>query len=318
MTNTDLKKGIIIIPCFNEEEALPGTLNLLKGILDKLIEAKKISSESHFLVIDDGSTDNTWNIIEQFHHTIGKINGVKLSKNFGHQNALLAGLIYAIDKANFTISIDADLQDDPDVIEQFVDKYLEGNDIVYGVRKCRKNDGWFKFLSARTFYKFQKLMGVKSIEDHADFRLISNRALKALEAFKETNLFLRGIITLVGFQSTVVYYQRLKRTSGKTKYSLRKMISLGLDGITSFSVSPLRYITVTGFLVFCFSIFYSLYTLYVKYILHLTVIGWTSIIILLCFLGGIQVMSIGIVGEYIGKIYKEVKARPRYIIEKEL
>lgn len=318
MTDQILKKGIIIIPCYNEEDMLPETIETLVNILNKLIEQKKVCEESHLLFVDDGSTDKTWSIIEENNTSSEKIKGIKLSKNFGHQNALLAGITYAKNKSDFLITIDADLQDDPEIITEFVNKYLEGNEIVYGVRKSRKHDSFFKQFSAKAFYKFQKLMGVKSIEDHADYRLLSKKATEALDSFKETNLYLRGIISLVGFKSSIIYYERLKRAKGKTKYSLRKMISLGLDGITSFSVSPLRYITITGFFVFCFSVLYSFYSLYSKYILNENVKGWTSLIILICFLGGIQVISIGIVGEYIGKIYKEVKSRPRFIIDKEL
>lgn len=305
----------IVVPCYNEEAVLHETSKRLKEKMTALINDKKISDKSRVLFVDDGSKDKTWEIIEELHDNDDLFSGLKLSRNKGHQNALLAGLMTAKELADISISMDADLQDDINVVDQFVDKYHDGCDIVYGVRSSRKTDTAFKRGTAGMFYKFMRLLGVDIIDNHADYRLISKRALEALSQFKEVNLFLRGIVKQIGFKSDIVYYERSERFAGESKYPLKKMLAFAFDGITSFSVKPIRLVTVVGFLVFLISIGMIIYTT-VQTCLGNTEAGWSSLMCSIWFLSGLQIMALGIVGEYIGKIYTEVKARPKYIIDK--
>lgn len=305
----------IVVPCYNEEAVLHETSKRLKEKMTALINDKKISDKSRVLFVDDGSKDKTWEIIEELHGSDDLFSGLKLSRNKGHQNALLAGLMTAKELADISISMDADLQDDINVVDQFVDKYHDGCDIVYGVRSSRKTDTAFKRGTAGMFYKFMRLLGVDIIDNHADYRLISKRALEALSQFKEVNLFLRGIVKQIGFKSDIVYYERSERFAGESKYPLKKMLAFAFDGITSFSVKPIRLVTVVGFLVLLISIGMIIYTI-VQTCLGNTEAGWSSLMCSIWFLSGLQIMALGIVGEYIGKIYTEVKARPKYIIDK--
>lgn len=308
----------IVVPCYNEEEILPSSIDKLQSILDDLIQKHKISNDSFLYLVNDGSRDRTWEIITKAHEKTPKqIKGLKFSRNFGHQFAVLAGLIQSKKQADIFISIDADLQDDPGVIEQFVDANLEGNQIVYGVRSERKTDSTFKKATAQGFYKLMKSMGVDIVYNHADYRLISKKALEELEKFQEVNLFLRGIFPLMGFKTKIVHYTRLERTAGTSKYPLKKMLSFAFDGITSLSIKPLRMITWAGFIIFLISLILSVWVLIDKLSGH-TVAGWASIVLPIYLIGGIQLLSLGIIGEYMGKIYKEIKHRPRYIIEEEL
>lgn len=269
------------------------------------------------MFVNDGSKDRTWEIIEELHASNPIYSGVKLSRNKGHQNALLAGLMTAREKADMTISLDADLQDDVNVIDQMVEKYYEGNDVVYGVRSARKTDTFFKKFTAQGFYKLMQAMGVDIVYNHADYRLMSRRALEGLSQFKEVNLFLRGIVPLIGYKSDVVTYERHERFAGESKYPLKKMLSFATDGITSFSIKPIRLITTCGFLIFMISLLMLAYFLVVHF-MGRTVAGWTSTIVSIWAIGGLQLLAIGIVGEYIGKIYLETKERPKYLIEKVL
>ncbi|MBR6382527.1 MAG: glycosyltransferase family 2 protein [Lachnospiraceae bacterium] len=305
----------IIVPCYNEEEMLPITFESLRNKLAELIEKGKISPESFLLFVDDGSKDKTWELIENENKIHKEVRGLKLAGNVGHQFALTAGLIFAKDICDISISIDADLQDDIDVFEEMVDKFHEGNDIVYGVRNKRKTDSIFKRVTAQTFYRVMNFFGAKTIYNHADFRLMSKRALEQFSKYSEENLYLRGIVPLIGYKTECVYYDRKVRVAGKSKYPLRKMLALAIEGITSFSVKPIRYIVLLGFLSVFLSIAAFVYAL-VSYFLKTVEPGWTSLIVSIWFLGGVQLISIGLIGEYIGKIYMEVKRRPRYNIEK--
>ncbi|WML43468.1 glycosyltransferase family 2 protein [Neobacillus sp. PS3-40] len=307
----------IVVPCYNEEEVLFETTKQLGSMLSSLIMEQLASSESNILYVDDGSHDKTWTIIEDLTHKYHYIKGLKLSRNFGHQKALLAGLEKAEKKADCVISIDADLQDDISVIRDFMVKYFEGNDIVYGVRKSRDTDSFFKKATAQGFYRFMNKIGVKIIYNHADYRLLSKRALRELLLFREQNLFLRGIVSLIGLKTTEVYYDRKDRFAGVSKYPLKKMLAFAFDGITSFSVIPIRIITIMGFISFFISGLAGIYALVVKFMGHAES-GWTSIIISIWFIGGLLLMSVGLIGEYIGKIYEETKHRPRYSIETDL
>lgn len=307
----------LVIPCYNEQEVLPETSGQLKKIMYGLIEEGKIGIKSRIAFVNDGSKDMTWNIISQLHEEDAIFTGINLAHNRGHQNALLAGLMTAKDYADAAISLDADLQDDVDAIGQFIDKFLEGKDIVYGVRSTRATDTVFKRGTAHAFYKVMKFMGADTIEDHADYRLMSKRALEGLSQFKEVNLFLRGIVPMIGYETDVVYYERHERFAGESKYPLKKMVSFAVDGITSCSVKPIRMITTLGMLVFSASIFMLVYFL-VVWTMGKVVAGWTSIVISLWGIGGLILLSLGIIGEYVGKIYMEVKERPRFIIEKLL
>lgn len=312
MTGNDIL--YLVIPCYNEEAVLRETAKQLLEKMNSMFERKMISQESRIMFVNDGSKDKTWEIIEELHAANPIYSGVKLSRNKGHQNALLAGLMTAKEKTDMTISLDADLQDDVDVIDQMVEKYYEGNDVVYGVRSARKTDTFFKKFTAQGFYKVMQAMGVEIVYNHADYRLMSRRALEGLAEFKEVNLFLRGIVPLIGYQSDVVTYERHERFAGESKYPLKKMLAFATDGITSFSIKPIRMITTCGILIFGISILMLLYFL----VLHFTgstVHGWTSTIVSIWAIGGLQLLAIGIVGEYIGKIYLETKERPKYIIE---
>ena len=307
----------VVVPCYNEEEVLNETIKQLRMKLTNLIEEKIICKRSKVMFINDGSKDNTWKIIKEVHAEDKMFTGINLSRNKGHQNALLAGLMTAKEYADIVISMDADLQDDINVIDKMIEKYKDGNDIVYGVRNSRKKDSFFKRFTAETFYKFMKMLGVDCVYNHADYRLTSKRVLEALENYKEVNLFLRGLFPLIGYESDIVYYERKERFAGKTKYPLKKMFNFAWDGITSFSVKPLRLICMLGFIILLVSIAMITYSLYNK-IIGNTVSGWTFLSISIWFVGGLQMISIGIIGEYIGKIYSETKQRPRYIISENL
>ena len=304
----------IVVPCYNEEEVLPETSKRLKEKRKALIEAGVIGEKSRILFVDDGSKDKTWLLIQEFCANDTCFSGLKLAHNRGHQNALLAGLMTAKEYADIVISMDADLQDDIEAMDAFIEKYHAGNDIVYGVRSSRKKDSFFKRSTALAYYRFLQKMGVDIIYNHADYRLMSRRALDALSEYKEVNLFLRGIVPLIGYSTDYVYYDRSERYAGESKYPLRKMLAFAMDGITSFSVRPLRLISAAGILIGCLSVIGLLYALISK-ICGVAVSGWTAIICSIWLLGGIQLFCLGVVGEYIGKIYSEVKARPRYRIE---
>lgn len=309
-----MEKLAIVVPCYNEEEMLEISSSALRGVLDDLIKKEKISPESFILFVDDGSKDKTWSKIELEHQKYCQVRGVKLAGNVGHQFALTAGLITAKDMADVTISIDADLQDDTAVIEEMIDKFHQGSDIVYGVRSDRKSDSFFKRVTAQGFYKMMSIMGVKTVYNHADFRLMSQRAVEEFSKYKETNLFLRGMMPLIGYQTDCVYYERKERVAGESKYPLKKMLALAFNGISSFSIKPISLITYLGALIIGCSILAAIYAL-VSYFTGRVVEGWTSLILSIWFIGGIQLLSIGLIGQYIGKIYVEVKHRPRYNIE---
>ena len=307
----------LVIPCYNEEEVLHETARQLLEKMNSMFERGMISGESKIMFVNDGSKDRTWEIIQELHNANPIYSGVKLSRNKGHQNALLAGLMTAKEKADMTISLDADLQDDVNVIDQMVEKYYEGCDVVYGVRSARKTDTFFKKFTAQGFYKMMQAMGVDIVYNHADYRLMSKRALEGLAEFKEVNLFLRGIVPLIGYKSDVVTYERHERFAGESKYPLKKMLAFATDGITSFSIKPIRMITTVGFLIFIISLLMLVYFLAVHF-MGKTVHGWTSTIVSIWAIGGLQLLAIGIVGEYIGKIYLETKERPKFIIEQVL
>ena len=304
----------IVIPCYNEEKALPFTKKELIKKMDDLIKKGLVSENSKVVLVNDGSRDKTWDLIKTLHEENDMFVGVNLSRNRGHQNALLAGLMYAKDNADISISMDADLQDDINVIDDMINKYNEGCDIVYGVRSSRKKDTFFKKFTAEGFYKFMNLMGVEVVFNHADCRLMSKRALIELSNFKEVNLFLRGIVPQLGFKTDIAYYERNERVAGDSKYPLKKMLSFAIDGITSFSIKPLRMITSIGFCILILSFIILIYSLVMK-LTGNTVSGWTFIVCSIWLIGGIQTLCLGVIGEYIGKIYNETKHRPRYIIE---
>ena len=308
-------KLYMVIPCYNEEKVLPITVKLFAESLDNLAQKGKISDESRILFVDDGSKDDTWKLITEFSKKDIRIRGIRLSRNRGHQNALLAGLMEVKDEADITITMDCDGQDDLRAVEAMVDAYHEGCEIVYGVRNDRSSDSVFKRTTAQGFYKLMNHMGAEAVYNHADFRLLSVRVIKELAQFKETNLFLRGMIPLVGFKSTAVYYERCERVAGKSKYSLKKMLGLAFDGITSFSIQPLRLIMGAGCLVALLSFIGVIWAVVTEFV-GKTVAGWASMTCIICFVGGVQLICLGIMGEYIGKIYMEVKGRPRYIVEK--
>ena len=281
-----------------------------------LISLKKITPTSRILYIDDGSNDGTWNLIKALSDKHSKVGGIKLSRNFGHQNAILAGLLTV--KGDAIVSLDADLQDDVNTIEAMIDDHLKGSEIVYAVREDRSIDSRFKRISAHFFYKFMNFIGSDVVYNHADFRLLSRRAINALKEFREINIFLRGVVPLIGLKSSIVYYKRNQRAAGKTKYPLRKMINFAIDGITSFSVAPLRVITVIGFVIFSMSLIMIVYIFWVWLFSNSAVPGWASTTLPIYFLGGIQILFIGILGEYLGKTYQEIKGRPRYLIEESV
>jgi len=304
----------IIVPCYNEEEVFEKCLLEINSILQKLIDGDLIDNDSHVLFVDDGSKDNTWKLISNSAKTSSKVRGLKLSRNKGHQVALLAGLNEC--ESDISISIDADLQDDTSVIETMVLNYLNGSDIVYGVRDDRTSDTFFKRKTATLFYGLMKWMGVEQIPHHADFRLLSRRAKKALTSYKEQSLYLRGLVPLVGFSSSEVYYSRSAREAGESKYPLKKMLGLALDGITSLTITPLRIITALGFFISGISVISAIYALIQKFNGN-TVEGWASVTIAIFFLGGVQMLSLGVIGEYIGKIYMESKNRPKYFVDEK-
>ena len=307
----------VVVPCYKEEEVLPETSKRLKAKLTALIAQGKISPRSRILFVNDGSKDRTWPIIEELHAKDRIFSGVNLSRNRGHQNALLAGLMTAVQYADMMVSMDADLQDDIDAMDRMIDAYHEGYDVVYGVRSSRKTDSFFKRFTAESFYKLMKAMGVDIVFNHADYRLMSRRAVEGLADFKEVNLFLRGIVPQIGYSWTTVEYERAKRFAGESKYPLKKMLSFAFDGITSFSVKPLRLILTLGAVIFALSLVMLLWTL-VRWIAGATVSGWASLMCSIWMIGGIQLLALGVIGEYMGKVYSETKARPRFIIERVL
>lgn len=307
----------VVVPCYNEEEVLEETTKQLKRKLEDLIKEKKISTKSKVMYVNDGSKDKTWEMIKEINKKEKLFTGISLSRNRGHQNALLGGLMTAKNYADIIISMDADLQDDIGAIDEMIEKYKEGFDVVYGVRSSRKKDSFFKKITAEGFYVFMKILGVDCVYNHADYRLTSKRVLEEFSNYKEVNLFLRGMFPLVGFKSDIVHYERNERFAGKSKYPLTKMLNFAWDGITSFSVKPLRLICILGFIILFVSIGIMIYSL-IRKITGQTVAGWTFLSISIWFIGGLQMISIGIIGEYIGKIYSETKQRPRYIISENL
>lgn len=313
-----MEKLAIVVPCYNEEEVLKIASEALRGVLAGLVSKGKVDKESFILFVNDGSKDRTWELIEEEHKAYPiQIRGVKLAGNVGHQFALTAGLLTAMDMSDVTISIDADLQDDVSVIEEMIDKFHEGSDIVYGVRRERKTDTFFKRVTAQGFYKLMAIMGVKTVYNHADFRLMSKRAVKEFSKYKETNLFLRGMMPLIGYQTESVFYDRKERVAGESKYPLKKMLALAFNGISSFSIKPISLILGVGMFIIICSVLALIYAL-ISYFTGHVVPGWTSLILSIWFLGGLQLLAIGLVGQYIGKVYIEVKHRPRYNIEKVL
>lgn len=304
----------IVIPCYKEQEVLHETASRLRTKMEGLISANKISPESRVMFVNDGSTDQTWPIICELHEKNPLFSGVNLSRNRGHQNALLAGLMTAKERADMVISMDADLQDDINAVDEMVDKFYEGCDIVYGVRSSREKDTFFKKFTAEGFYRVMNFLGADTVFNHADYRLMSKRALEGLEQFKEVNLFLRGIVPMIGYKTDVVEYERGERFAGESKYPLKKMLAFAMEGITSLSTKPLQYITGLGFLIFAVSILMLIYFI-AQWAIGGTVAGWASVICSVWAIGGLILLSIGVIGEYTGKIYMETKARPRFIIQ---
>lgn len=307
----------IVIPCYNEEQVLPETKPLFTDKIKELVDVGKISEKSKVLFVNDGSKDKTWELIKGFSEEDERVVGLCLSRNRGHQNALFAGLMAAKEVADITISIDCDGQDDINAMNEMIDEYHKGVHVVYGVRSERKTDTWFKRATAQGFYKFMNIMGAEIVYNHADYRLMSREALRGLSEFKEVNLFLRGMVPLVGFSSSFVYYERAERLAGESHYPLKKMLSFAFDGITSFSVKPIRIITSLGFFTCLVSVVAILITIIEKLIGH-TVSGWSSTLCCVLFLGGVQLLSLGVIGEYIGKIYMESKERPRFVISESI
>ncbi len=313
------KKNILymVIPCYNEEEVLPETTKRLEKKLGDLIKKKVISEKSKVMYVNDGSKDKTWELIKKINKDNPTFTGICLSRNRGHQNALVAGLLTAKEYADVVISMDADLQDDINAIDEMLEKYYDGCDIVYGVRSARKTDTFFKRVTAEGFYKFMQMMGVDVVYNHADYRLTSKKVLNNFQDYKEVNLFLRGIFPLIGYKSDKVYYERAERFAGESKYPLKKMLNFAWDGITSFSVKPLRLICTLGFVILFISIIIMIYSL-VRKLTGNTIDGWTFLNISIWFIGGLQMISLGIIGEYVGKMYNETKARPRFIVAENL
>lgn len=310
-------KLYLVIPCYNEQEVLPETAKRLKEKLQALMKKDKIAPGSRIVFVNDGSKDRTWEIIRELHEKDSIYSGINLSRNRGHQNALLAGLMTVKSHADMVISMDADLQDDIDAIDEMIDKYLSGTDIVYGVRSRRTKDTFFKKATAEGFYKLMNGMGANTVFNHADYRLMSRRALDGLAEFGEVNLFLRGIVPMIGYSCDVVYYERGERFAGESKYPLGKMVSFAVEGITSLSTKPLRLITGLGFFIFLVSIGMLIYSL-VRHFMGATIVGWTTLMVSVWAIGGLILLSLGVVGEYIGKIYLETKMRPRFLIEQFL
>ncbi len=304
----------LVVPCYNEEAVLDETAKQLSRKMEGLVDSGKISADSRILFVNDGSKDQTWMIICRLHEEYTYVSGLNLSRNRGHQNAVLAGLMYAKEHADVAISLDADLQDDGNAIDEMVEKYYAGNDVVYGVRSSRKKDTFFKKTTAEGFYKIMGWMGVEIVFNHADYRLMSKRVLDQLENYKEVHLFLRGMIPLIGYPSDTVYYERNERFAGESKYPLKKMLAFAFDGISSFSVKPIRFIVWLGFLVFFISLIILAYSV-VRHVMGHTVLGWSSLIVSIWALGGLQLLATGIIGEYIGKVYMETKSRPKYAVQ---
>ena len=310
----DDKVIYIVIPCYNEEAVLEETTRQLLPKMEHLIQDGAISRKSRILYVNDGSKDKTWEIIKKLYEQFEMVSGINLSRNRGHQNAVLAGLMYAKDYCDAAISMDADLQDDINAIDEMVDKFNEGIDVVYGVRSSRKKDSFFKKITAEGFYKIMQWMGVDIVFNHADYRLMSKRVLEQMEHYKEVNLFLRGMVPLIGYPSECVYYERQERFAGESKYPLKKMLSFAFDGITSFSVKPIRFIVSLGFFIFIVSIAILLYSV-IQHFMGATAWGWSSLMVSIWALGGLQLLAIGVIGEYIGKMYLETKGRPRFAIQ---
>jgi len=306
----------IVVPCYNEEEVLPEAARQLEALLQEMIETGMVAPDSHVTFVDDGSSDGTWAIIQDLHRRSPRIQGVKLSRNRGHQHALLAGILTV--PGDIVVSVDADLQDDLDVMKEMVQAHAAGSDIVLGVRKSRSIDTPFKRITAQGYYRFLRWMNVNVVYDHADYRLLSRRAIEALRGYEETNLFLRGLVMHLGFKTAIVTYARSARVAGESKYPLRKMIALALEGVTAFSTMPLRYITLLGFLVSFFSFLLGLWAFVGAVFFKNVVPGWASTVIPIYLLCGVQMICLGVMGEYIGKIYLETKRRPRFIIETAL
>ncbi len=312
-----MTKLYLAIPCYNEEEVLPDSAQKLLKKFDDLQALGKISQDSRIVFIDDGSKDRTWELIEELHGQDVRFQGIKMSRNRGHQNALLGGLMTLRDKADAVISLDADLQDDIDAIDAMVEQYENGYDVVYGVRSSREKDSFFKRFTAEGYYKILNKMGAKIVFNHADFRLMSRRALESFSEFHEVNIFLRGMVPMVGYKSTIVEYERKERLAGESKYPLKKMLALAIEGITSLSVKPLRFITGLGIVALMVSFIMLIYFV-VRFFTGHTVVGWASLAVSIWALGGLQLFSMGILGEYLGKIYLETKQRPRFIVEEYL
>lgn len=310
-----MKTIYLVIPCYNEEAVLPETTKRLTELMTHLQEKGTITADSRIVLVDDGSKDRTWAMIEEYYHTQPQFfEGIHLSRNQGHQNALLAGMMTVRDRCDAIISLDADLQDDVNAIVEMIEKFTEGYDIVYGVRSARKTDSAFKRMTAESFYKLMNMMGAEVVYNHADYRLMSRRALDGLSQFREVNLFLRGIVPMIGYPSAIVYYERAKRFAGESKYPLKKMLAFAMQGITSLSTKPIRMITSLGALIFVVSIAMIIYCL-VRYFTGHTVAGWTSTTISVWAIGGLILFALGVIGEYIGKIYLETKQRPKYFVE---
>ena len=307
----------IVVPCYNEEEVLPETARRLRAKMTALTEAGKIAPDSRVLFVNDGSKDRTWDIIRSLHESDPLFSGLDLTRNRGHQNALLAGLMTVRDRCDMAISMDADLQDDINAVDEMVDKYRDGCDIVYGVRSSRTTDTFFKRFTAESFYRLMNFLGANVVFNHADYRLLSRRALEGLAQFKEVNLFLRGIVPMIGYRTDTVEYARGERFAGESKYPLKKMLSFAMEGITSLSTKPIRYITLLGFLIFLVSIAMLIYSV-IRWAMGATIIGWASLICSVWAIGGLILLSLGVIGEYIGKIYLETKGRPRFLIRELL
>ena len=312
-----MQKLYLVIPCYNEEEVLPETSKQLRAKMETLMAAGKISKESRIVFVNDGSKDRTWEIIESLHKENPLFQGIKLSRNKGHQNALLAGLMTVKEHCDMAISMDADLQDDIDAIDGMLEKYAEGCDIVYGVRNARDTDTAFKRKTAEGYYKVMGLLGADIVYNHADYRLMSKRALDGLEQFKEVNLFLRGVVPMIGYKSDKVYYARKERFAGESKYPLKKMLAFAWEGLTSLSVKPIRMIMTLGSVIFLVSIAMLIYSV-VRHAMGATMVGWTSTVVSIWAIGGLQLLAIGIIVEYIGKVYLETKQRPKFIVEEYL
>ncbi|MBQ9566209.1 MAG: glycosyltransferase family 2 protein [Synergistaceae bacterium] len=310
-------KLYIVVPCYNEQEVLPETAGRLEKKMTELISSGKISSNSRVIFVNDGSTDGTWGLVEDLHAANPLFSGVNMTRNRGHQNALLAGLMTVREYADMTVSMDADLQDDIDALDEMIEKYYGGADIVYGVRKDRSSDSFFKRVTAQGFYRLMSFMGAQTVYNHADYRLMSRRALDGLSGYREVNLFLRGLVPLIGYPSAIVYYDRAERFAGTSKYPLKKMLNFAIDGITSLSTKPIRMVTALGCAVFLASLVILVYSL-IRHAAGATVAGWTFLAVSIWGIGGLHLLALGVIGEYIGKIYLETKARPRFAIERFL